>query len=111
MVTASTFPLLIRIDARLEPREVNGQPGAILRDRNASVVGTVTLDVLGGRIQTIRSVANPDKPGHLGPVVDAWALAREAKQASVAQRLTGARFWRNAVRRCWGGSVAAPAPG
>ena len=60
---------------------MNGQPGAILRDRDGKVVGTLTLDVLDGRIQTIRSVVNPDKLGHLGPVADAWALAREVKQA------------------------------
>ena len=60
---------------------MNGQPGAILRDRDGKVVGTLTLDVLGGRIQTIRSVVNPDKLGHVGPVADAWAFAREAKQA------------------------------
>jgi RNA polymerase sigma-70 factor (ECF subfamily) len=80
-VLVSVFPVLVRIDARLEPHEVNGQPGAILRDREGNVAGTVTLDVLGGRIQTIRSVVNPDKLGHLGPVADAWAVAREAKQA------------------------------
>jgi RNA polymerase sigma-70 factor (ECF subfamily) len=80
-VLASIFPMLDRIDARMEPREMNGQPGAILRVRNGNVVGTVTLDVLGGRIQTIRSVVNPDKLGHLGPVADAWAVAREVKQA------------------------------
>jgi RNA polymerase sigma-70 factor, ECF subfamily len=80
-VLASIFPLLARIDAKVEPREVNGQPGAIFRDRNDKVVGTLTLDVLGGQIQTIRSVVNPDKLGHLGPVADAWAIAREAKKA------------------------------
>jgi RNA polymerase sigma-70 factor (ECF subfamily) len=80
-VLASIFPVLARIDARVEPRVVNGQPGAILRDRDGNVAGTVTLDVLGGRIQTIRSVVNPDKLGHLGPVADAWAIAREVKQA------------------------------
>jgi RNA polymerase sigma-70 factor (ECF subfamily) len=41
----------------------------------------VTLDVLGGRIQTIRSVANPDKLAHVGPVADGWAFAREVKLA------------------------------
>jgi RNA polymerase sigma-70 factor (ECF subfamily) len=41
----------------------------------------LTLDVLGGRIQTTRSVVNPDKLGHMGPVADAWAVAREVKQA------------------------------
>jgi RNA polymerase sigma-70 factor (ECF subfamily) len=80
-VLASIFPVLAKIDARVEPREVNGQPGAIFRDRNDKVVGTLTLDVLGGRIQTIRSVVNPDKLGHVGPVADAWAIAREVNQA------------------------------
>ena len=79
-VLASVFPLLIKIDARVEPRALNGQPGAIVRDRDGKVVGTLTLDVLGGRIQTIRSVANPDKLGHVGPLADAWAIAREVKQ-------------------------------
>jgi RNA polymerase sigma-70 factor (ECF subfamily) len=80
-VLASVFPVLAKIDARVEPREVNGQPGAILRDRDGKVVSTLTLDVLGGRIQTIRSVSSPDKLGHLGPVADAWAVAREVNQA------------------------------
>ncbi len=80
-VLASIFPLLARIDARVEPRELNGQPGAILRDRDGKVVTTMTLDVLSGRIQTIRSVVNPDKLGHVGPVADAWAVAREVKLA------------------------------
>ena len=40
----------------------------------------MALDVLGGRIQTIRSVINPDKLGHVGPVADAWAVAREVNQ-------------------------------
>jgi RNA polymerase sigma-70 factor, ECF subfamily len=80
-VLASVFPVLARIDARVERREVNGQPGAILRDRHGAVVSTLALDVLGGRIQTIRAVSSPDKLGHLGPVGDAWALARELNQA------------------------------
>lgn len=80
-VLASTFPLFAKIDASVEPREVNGQPGAILCDRDDKVVGTLTLDVLDGRIQTIRAVVNPDKLGHVGPVADAWAVFREVSQA------------------------------
>ena len=38
-VLASVLPLLARIDARVEPRELNGQPGAILRDRDGKVAG------------------------------------------------------------------------
>jgi RNA polymerase sigma-70 factor, ECF subfamily len=78
---ASIFPVLAKIDARVEQREVNGQPGAIVHDRDGKVVGTLTLDTLDGQIQTIRAVANPDKLGHVGPVADAWAIAREVKQA------------------------------
>ena len=80
-VLALNFPVLAEVDARVEPRELNGQPGAILRDRDGKVVGTLMLDVLGGRIQTIRSVVNPDKLGHVGPVGDAWSVAREVKLA------------------------------
>ncbi|MBI0381981.1 RNA polymerase sigma-70 factor [Streptomyces albiflaviniger] len=75
------FPWLLRIDVSLEPREVNGQPGAILRDRDGRVLHTLALDVLDGQIQTIRTVVNPDKLGHLGPVGDAWAVDREVKRA------------------------------
>jgi len=78
---ASFFPVLGRVSAYVEPHELNGQPGAILRDRDDRVIATMTLDVLGGRIQTIRSVVNPDKLGHVGPVADAWALHREVRQA------------------------------
>lgn len=80
-VLASNFPLLTRIEAVVEPSTVNGQPGAILRDRDGMVIGTWALDVLGGRIQAIRSVVNPDKLAHLGPVGDAWRVAREVQLA------------------------------
>jgi RNA polymerase sigma-70 factor (ECF subfamily) len=79
-VLASYFPTLSRIGATVEPHELNGAPGAILRDRDGNVGGTLTLDVLGGRIQTIRAVLNPDKLTHVGPVADGWAVLREMKQ-------------------------------
>ena len=80
-VLTSFFPWLVRIDVTLEPRQVNGQPGAIFRDRDNKVLFTLTLDVLDGQIQAIRSVSNPDKLGHVGPVADARAAAREVNQA------------------------------
>ncbi|MEU7075522.1 RNA polymerase sigma-70 factor [Streptomyces narbonensis] len=78
---ASVFPLLLRIDVSLTPHEVNGQPGAVFRDREGRILHTMALDVADGRIQAIRSVTNPDKLGHLGPVADAWAVNDEVKQA------------------------------
>ena len=79
-VLAVNLPLFAEIDATIEPCQLNGDPGAVLRDRLGRVVGTMTLDVLDGRIQAIRSVVNPDKLGHVGPVGDGWALADEIKQ-------------------------------
>jgi RNA polymerase sigma-70 factor (ECF subfamily) len=80
-VLAAFVTPFVRIGVVVEPHEVNGQPGAVFRDRDGKVVNTLTLDVLGGRIQTIRAVLNPDKLKHLGPVADAWAVLREASQA------------------------------
>ena len=80
-VLASNLPWMVRIGVALEPHEMNGQPGAILRDRDNKVINTLTLDVLDGRIQTIRAVLNPDKLGHLGPVAHAWAISREVNRA------------------------------
>ncbi|WP_327328052.1 RNA polymerase sigma-70 factor [Streptomyces sp. NBC_01210] len=77
----SVFPLLARIDVTFEPHEVNGRPGAVFRDRDGKVLHVLAIEVLDGQIQTIRSVINPDKLGHLGPVADAWAVDREVKQA------------------------------
>jgi RNA polymerase sigma-70 factor (ECF subfamily) len=71
----------LRIGCTLETHLVNGQPGAIVRDREGRVVTTWALDVLEGRIQTIRAVLNPDKLAHVGPVADNWAVLREANEA------------------------------
>ncbi|MET9616665.1 RNA polymerase sigma-70 factor [Kitasatospora indigofera] len=78
---AGVLPRLLQAEVTLEQHEVNGQPGAIFRDREGRILQTMVLDVLDGRIQAVRAVSNPDKLGHLGPVADAWALDREMKQA------------------------------
>jgi RNA polymerase sigma-70 factor (ECF subfamily) len=80
-VLAALVPPMVQVGVVVEQHEVNGQPGAIFRDRDDRVLNTWTLDILDGRIQTIRSVINPDKLRHVGPVADAWAVLREANQA------------------------------
>jgi RNA polymerase sigma-70 factor, ECF subfamily len=82
------LPPFLRIGGVVEPHDVNGQPGAIIRDRDCKVISTWALDILDGRIQTVRAVINPDKLGHLGPVADAWAILGEANQARRPTRLT-----------------------
>jgi RNA polymerase sigma-70 factor (ECF subfamily) len=49
---------------------VNDQPGALVKDLNGAVVGVVSLDIVDGRIQAVRNVANPDKLQHLSGVGD-----------------------------------------
>jgi RNA polymerase sigma-70 factor (ECF subfamily) len=80
-VLAAFVPPSVQLGIVVEPHEVNGQPGAIFRYRDGKVLNTFALDILDGRIQTIRAVINPDKLGHLGPVADAWAVIREVNQA------------------------------
>jgi hypothetical protein len=65
------------VGASLRLAWVNGQPGAVLYDAEGRVVGVVELEVADGVVQAIRSVANPDKLGHIGPVSD---LARRPER-------------------------------
>ena len=37
------------------------------------------LDIADGAVQTIRSVINPDKLRHLGPVADVYALLTQRR--------------------------------
>jgi RNA polymerase sigma-70 factor, ECF subfamily len=80
-VLAAIAPPLVGIGVVCEPHELNGQPGAVFRDREGRIVSTWTLDILDGRIQTIRTVLNPDKLTHMGPVADPWTISREARGA------------------------------
>ena len=60
--------------ARIRPVEVNGQPGALLLDGDGRLIAVWALDVAEDQIQGIRSVVNPDKLRHLGPVADVRSL-------------------------------------
>ena len=59
---------------RLEPAEVNGQPGSIARDTEGRLVNVVSLEIADGRVYAVRSIVNPEKFGHLGPVGDLKGL-------------------------------------
>jgi len=60
-----------KMGVRVEPAYVNGQPGAVTYDSQDRVVNVFALDIADGRVHTIRSILNPDKLHHLGPVSDA----------------------------------------
>jgi RNA polymerase sigma-70 factor (TIGR02957 family) len=61
--------------------EVNGQPGAIVFDSEDRVISVMALDIAEGRVQGVRSVVNPEKLRHVGPVADLRALLRRATRA------------------------------
>lgn len=56
------------LGASLRPAWINGRPGAVTYDAEGLVLNVVELDISDGVIRAIRSVSNPDKLGHLGPV-------------------------------------------
>jgi RNA polymerase sigma-70 factor (ECF subfamily) len=60
----------------LRPAEVNGQPGALVVDPDGRLVSVFALDIADGVVQTVRSIINPDKLRHLGPLADARGLLR-----------------------------------
>jgi RNA polymerase sigma-70 factor (TIGR02957 family) len=60
---------------------VNGQPGAEYLDPDGKLIGVLALDIDEGRIQAIRSVVNPEKLGHLGPLADANALLARLRES------------------------------
>ena len=62
--------------AHIRPAEVNGQAGALLLDGDDHLIGVWVLDVADGQIQGIRSIINPEKLGHLGPVADIRRLLK-----------------------------------
>jgi RNA polymerase sigma-70 factor, ECF subfamily len=67
---AGIFAKLRSTGMRLVRVEVNGQPGAKIVDARGRLVGVWSLETAEGRVQCVRSVVNPEKLKHLGPVSD-----------------------------------------
>jgi RNA polymerase sigma-70 factor (ECF subfamily) len=68
-----------RLDTRMEPAIVNGQPGARYLAEDGLLLNVVALDITDDGIRAVRSVVNPDKLGHLGAVADAAALLKQSR--------------------------------
>jgi RNA polymerase sigma-70 factor (TIGR02957 family) len=66
---------------RLRPVLVNGHPGAEYLDSEGKLIGVMSLDIADGKVQAIRSIVNPEKLGHLGPVADAQELLRKVRES------------------------------
>jgi len=64
----------VQLGAELRAAWVNGQPGLLASDADGGLIAVICMDVLGGQIQAIRTVANPEKLRHIGPVSQTWHL-------------------------------------
>jgi RNA polymerase sigma-70 factor (ECF subfamily) len=68
-----------RLGASMEPHRINGQPGVVFRGPHGGVFSVMSFEVVGGRVATIRSIVNPDKLDHLGPVESLRDVLDEAR--------------------------------
>ncbi len=62
--------------ASIRPVQVNAAPGALLLDGDERLIAVWALEIAGGQIQSVRSIVNPEKLTHLGPVADLGTLLR-----------------------------------
>ena len=68
-----------RLEITISQTEINGQPGAMFLDPHGNLVNVFALDIAEGRVRTVRSVINPEKLRHLGPLADVPRLRRELR--------------------------------
>jgi RNA polymerase sigma-70 factor (TIGR02957 family) len=64
----------LRLGARLSATWVNGQPGVLAADADGGLIAVIAFDVAEGQVQAIRTVANPEKLRHIGPLSHTWHL-------------------------------------
>jgi RNA polymerase sigma-70 factor (ECF subfamily) len=67
--------------AVVERLEVNGQPGAIVRDASGALINVFSLEIADGAVQAVRSVISRDKLRHLGPLADLPELLAGIREA------------------------------
>jgi RNA polymerase sigma-70 factor (ECF subfamily) len=63
-----------RFGLLIEPVTVNGSPGLRVLDPAGQLVNVLAIDFRDGRVAEVRSIVNPDKMRHLGPVANAAEL-------------------------------------
>jgi hypothetical protein len=54
--------------------EINGEAGALIVGPDGGLIAVWSLGIADDRVQSIRSVTNPDKLAHLGSASGVWAM-------------------------------------
>ncbi len=57
-----------RLGIQTELVIINSHPGAKILDPQGRLINVISLDIADGAVQTVRSIINPDKLTHLGPL-------------------------------------------
>ena len=68
---------MTRLHLTVRPTQVNGQPGATFHAADGGLINVMTFEIADGAVQALRSVVNPDKLAHLGPLADRDALVAQ----------------------------------
>jgi RNA polymerase sigma-70 factor, ECF subfamily len=66
----------------LEPAQVNGEPGLVARDPEGRLATVMSMQIADGQVISLRSVVNPEKLGHLGPVADLYGMLRARREGA-----------------------------
>ena len=59
---------------------VNGHPGATLSLPDGGLIGVMALELGDGQVRAVRSIVNPEKLEHLGPLADVNALVSSLRR-------------------------------
>jgi len=68
-----------QLGVTIRQTEFNGQPGAMFLDTGGRLINVFVLDIADGEVQAVRSIINPEKLRHLGPLADVQGLRRQLR--------------------------------
>jgi RNA polymerase sigma-70 factor (ECF subfamily) len=70
---------LRHVHGSLQLAEINGQPGALVLDPDGRLIAVISIDILDGQVQTVRSVISRPKLQHLGPLANLAELQQQRR--------------------------------
>jgi len=70
------------VHGSLRATEVNGQPGALALASDGSLIAVLTIDIVDGQVQTVRSVISRAKLQHLAPLADLNSLQQQRSEGA-----------------------------
>jgi RNA polymerase sigma-70 factor (ECF subfamily) len=66
-------------NCEIRPVEINGGPGALVVDGEQRLMTVLAIEIADGQVTGVKSIVNPDKLAHLGPVADYESLSKSMR--------------------------------